>query len=148
MTPLAQRNAPCIPGDLVGSCCLAGLLLGVACCRKGDCALCERERDRMRRIGFTKEEVARRFARSRKRLLSRCPACGFPPPAPLNEVPPLPRLDRSHQLLGGTPTCRSCGAVLLNPRRRYCNQTCWNTYLADSRRERKAQADTPGVARA
>ena len=129
MRSVDTRSAPCIPGDHAGTCCLAGLLLGVACCRRGDCAMCARDRARMLRIGFSEKEVARRFARRRRRLLSNCPACGFPPPPPLQELPPLPRLDRTGRSTAPTWTCRACGRSLPPRRRVYCSYECWREHV-------------------
>jgi len=138
VTAPATRPTPCIPGDPFGFSCLAGLLLGVRCCPDGRCALCTRDRDRMRRVGFTEDEIASRVDCVRRRLLARCPACGFPPPAPLHQIPPLPRLDRSRRPLGGAGACRYCGNRLLNSRRRYCDTSCWNASVLETRRDRRA----------
>lgn len=120
-----MKRRPCIPFDPEGRHCLAALLLGAACCPDGDCTLCARERARMRRLGFSEVEVARRFARSRARLRCRCPTCGCPPPPPLREIPEIPRLDRSDRVLSGSSRCRICEAPLSAGKRHYCSQECW-----------------------
>ena len=108
---MATNPSPCIPWDETQAHCVAGLLLGVRCCPGGDCALC-------RRAG----------ARSRS-LLARCPLCGFPPPPPLQEIPPLPRLDRSDRAVGGNHECRTCGRPLPPRRRTYCSFACWREHV-------------------
>jgi predicted nucleic acid-binding Zn ribbon protein len=123
------RTTPCIAWDEEGRHCLAGLLLGVACCPDGDCALCARDRARMRHVGFSETEVARRFARGRARLVHFCPVCGLPPPPPLRVLPPLPRLERPGRPCGGRHDCRVCGRALPRGRRTYCSDTCWREYV-------------------
>jgi hypothetical protein len=119
------KRKPCIAWDAEGRHCLAGLLLGVACCPDGNCALCEKSRAAMRRTGFTEAEVERRFARSRARLRSRCPTCGCPPPPRLREIPEMPRLDRSDRVLSGSSRCRICEAPLSAGQRHYCSRERW-----------------------
>jgi len=84
----------------------------------------------MRRTGFSEDEVARRFARQRRRLLARCPVCGFPPPPPLRDLPALPRLPRVG--LADHFTCRACGRSLPKGRRRYCTDACWREHVRSS----------------
>lgn len=137
----------CIPFDPEGHHCLAGLLLGVACCPDGTCALCRADLARRRRLGLTEAVAQRRAARERARRLAQCPACGCPPPPPLQELPQLPRLDRSTGLLGGEGACRYCGNRLLHTRRKYCNDSCWNAYLTESRRSERSESRSHRVAR-
>jgi len=110
-------SSPCIPWDETRAHCVAGLLLGVACCPDGQCALC-------RRSG-----VHLRNGRLARAPLDRCPVCGFPPPPPLEEIPPLPRLDRSDNLVGGRHDCLLCGKPLPARRRTYCSFSCWREYV-------------------
>ncbi|MCK6530884.1 hypothetical protein L6R50_26095 [Myxococcota bacterium] len=108
-----MRPAPCIPFDAEGRHCIAGLLLGVRCCPDGNCALCRRAGGRD----------------PRSQGLDRCPVCGFPPPPPLQAIPPLPRLDRSDRVVGGNHECRTCGRPLPPRRRTYCSFACWREFV-------------------
>jgi hypothetical protein len=124
---------PCLAWDAERCHCVAGLLLGVACCPHGDCAICEERQERMRRAGRPELEVARAWLASRAGRLDRCPACGFPPPPPLVEMPALPRFDRSDRVLEGAQRCRYCDRRLLGTRRRYCDDDCWRAFVVWSR---------------
>jgi hypothetical protein len=128
-----QRARPCV-ATADGEHCIAGLLLGVACCADGACALCEAHEEYMRRLGRAEIDVAREWVRSRVDRRDRCPVCGFPPPEPLAEIPPLPRLDRSDRVLVGAARCRYCDRKILGTRRRYCDRECWNAYVVWTRR--------------
>jgi hypothetical protein len=132
-----RRATPCIAADEDARHCIAGFLLGVACCPDATCALCRASEDRMLRQGFAPDVVARSIARRHEGLVDRCPVCGFPPPPPLDALPPLTRLDRSDLLRAPTTHCVQCGRQLVSARRRYCSNDCWNAYVAWSRHEQR-----------
>jgi hypothetical protein len=138
--PAPQLATPCIPWDSERRHCVAALLLGAACCPHGDCALCEEPQARMRRMGYHELDVARAWLSTRLARLDLCPVCGFPPPPPLAEIPPLPRLDRSDRVLASTPRCRYCDRKILGARRRYCDRDCWSAFVVWSRRLRRGVA--------
>jgi hypothetical protein len=129
VTAATPPSGPCIPWDASGAHCLAALLLGVACCPDGRCALCAKDRARMRRLGFTEGEIQVRVARARARMKPLCPVCECPPPPPLQEVPPMPRLDRPDRMTGGRHDCLVCGRALPQRRRTYCSDECWREYV-------------------
>ena len=120
-----SARTPCVAGDDRGETCVVGLLLGVACCDDGRCAYCEAMAEQLRKNGFDEAFVVRSRLRSRRGLLTICPACGLPaPPAP-RQLPPLPRLDRSERKVSGAPNCKVCDAPLKPPQRFYCGRDCW-----------------------
>lgn len=125
--PAGDGRVPCVPGDETVACCLMACIFGARCCPAGDCALCKADRARRRRMGYSQEEVDRRFARERARMLDACPRCGFPPPPPLLTMPEFPRLPREGQ--ADEYECRTCGKALLRGRRRYCNDGCWREHV-------------------
>lgn len=134
---MTGAGEPCVAGDPSRTTCVAGLLLGAACCPDGACACCRAVPDRMRRSGFRAEAVARAVARSREGLLDRCPTCRFPPPPPLEQFPPLARLDRSELKRAPATECVQCGRQLVTARKRYCSPECWNAYVSWTRKQRR-----------
>ncbi len=86
----------------------------------------------MRRMGCPEIAVARSWLRSRLPLIDVCPVCGFPPPPPMQIIPPLPRLDRSDRVLSGSPSCKVCGCFIRPPKRFYCSAECWLEHRAQT----------------
>lgn len=127
--PWDAPRSPCIPSHVDARSCIVGLLLGAACCPDGDCALCRATADRMQRSGFTAGAVRRSMARRRAGTRSACPLCGFPPPPPAVDLPPLPRLDRPGRTASGSWDCRTCGRPLPQGKRHYCSHACWREYV-------------------
>ncbi len=122
--PVVTIAAPCVASDSARRHCLAGLLLGVACCENGDCAMCRATRHWMLSAGFTDAAVERSLERTRRGLLDRCPICGFAPPPAITARAPLPRLDRVVSAKSGSSDCVICGQPLERGRRRYCSEKC------------------------
>ena len=120
-----EAAAPCLAADRAAQHCIAGLLLGVACCPDGTCGLCREMVVRARRDGKTPDQALRSLALARRGLLRRCPTCGFPPPPPLPNVPMLPRLDRTEHAESNAWTCRVCGKALSRGRRQFCSDRCY-----------------------
>jgi hypothetical protein len=129
------RRVPCIASDKTAQHCIAGLLLGVACCPDGDCTSCVQQREKMRKSGFSPAAVARSFARSRAGLLDRCPQCGFPPPPPVMTPAPMPRLDRIDSAQSGSWMCRGCDRPLPKGRRRFHSDACRREFIRETEME-------------
>ena len=125
----APRRAPCIAWNREARHCLAGLLLGAACCPHGDCASCEEQLRRMRTSGFPEQAVARSWLHTRTIRMRVCAICGFPPPPPMDAIPPLPRLPRLGRTHSGSWNCRTCGRALPRRRRHYCSHACWREHV-------------------
>lgn len=119
---------PCV-ATADGAHCIAGLLFGTACCPDGECALCQATWDRLRRSGFPEAAVRRAMRRARRRVVERCPICGFAPPPPAEALTPLPRLDRPGRTASGSWDCRTCGRPLPLGRRHYCSHGCWREHV-------------------
>lgn len=117
--------SPCLAADRTAEHCITGLLLGVACCPDGKCALCRDTVARTRRDGKSCDQALRALTVARRGLRRRCPACGFPPPPPLANVPMLPRLDRSDRSESNAWDCRVCGKALQRGRRQFCSDNCY-----------------------
>lgn len=124
-TLAARARRPCLAADRTAQHCIAGLLLGVACCPDGKCGLCREVVLRGRQDGLAPDAAIRALARARRGLVRRCPACGFPPPPPLPVVPQLPRLDRTDRAEANAWTCRVCGEALSRGRRQFCSDRCY-----------------------
>ncbi|MCE9635779.1 MAG: hypothetical protein K8T90_08750 [Planctomycetes bacterium] len=120
---------PCVASDAEGRHCTVGLLLGAACCPDGSCWSCTTQAAWTRRSGFSDYAVFRSIVRTRRGLLDQCPLCGFPPPPPITESSPLPRLDRSGRTASGSWECRTCGRPLPQRRRHYCSDACWREHV-------------------
>jgi hypothetical protein len=134
---VTRGGQPCVAGHSTRETCVVGLLLGAACCSDGVCACCRAVVERMRRSGFRADAIARSVARSRAGLLDCCPSCGFPPPRPLEQFPPLARLDRSDRKRAPATECVQCGRQLVTARKRYCSPECWNAYVSWTRKQRR-----------
>ncbi|MCE9635855.1 MAG: hypothetical protein K8T90_09135 [Planctomycetes bacterium] len=122
---LPRAAAPCLGADRTAQQCVVALLHGAGCCANATCALCQTTRERMLSRGFDPVRVAAMMRRTRRDLLDACPVCGFPPPPPFIEIPPLPRLDRSDNPLTGSSACQICDRPLKPPQRKFCGSECW-----------------------
>jgi len=121
------KTKPCLPGGPDGTCCVAGLLFGAACCRTGDCALCEDVTARLRRDGHEEDQISARLVSTWYSPIESCPLCGAPAPR-LEELLPLPRFLRRYAGGHVSSTCFVCGGHMPAGKRRFCSPTCHTEY--------------------
>lgn len=120
---IGDGRPPCLASDAEVGGCIVGLLLGVACCSDGDCALCRAESARLRRDGVPEQDRARRLVERWYAPVEPCPWCGRGV-ARLAELEPMPRFARTlgNRFVSGV--CLVCDRPLGPDQRRFCGDDC------------------------